>query len=1088
MPVTLRLAILDQSISGHNLDGRDNDDFIAGGQGNDRIRGFGGDDILRGEQGHDIINGGDGDDVIIPGLGRDTANGGNGNDTYFVEVGADKAGIGGPGDSDTAHLVSGLERFSNDPWFGTDTNLKTETTKYNAPQDTMEKIGDSVINMMGQKYWSSNYNRYADRVLRKPDGTPGLSEFFFEVNGGHFTHREQKWNHANGGRTHLNNAKYVLIGKKVIDRGTEHKGPTNGGIVHSSEERFAYYNVEHDTLLFTTIYIHNGRHDNDTFQYRFIGNASKVMYDHLINSSNQSANELDWGRSFAYMLAARHGHLNHETDISGTENVIGTAFRDNITGNSANNYLDGGKNRAGSWGDNINGGGGDDVIVVNNINDLASGDGGSNTLINRIAGKGQSATHRLFASQLGIVEQSNIETTFNGETSPSFVFFDRLITGEGNDTVQGDDRVNRVNTGAGTNTIHAGAGNDILEAGKNSTNTFYGEDGNDLFDLRAKKSTTTAIGSTGEDTFLGGAGAASIDGGEGLDTYIYQGSGRLFLDLEKSENQITQDLQYDANSANNILSTVSGVERFIGGNGWDVMKGDSSKNILNGGGVVDNIFGRGGDDVFVVDTINKHDKNLLSGGHKGQYHGGDGTDTVNYEDLDPADYTKQSAPRMTINLGGENGVVGETVLNTAEKGDQTLHSLNGIENAIGTTGIDTIYGNSEDNVLDGLEGDEDIIYGYGGNDTLSAKGGVLSGGRGHDTYLIRRDSRNISLVDIDLQEADRIVFDGVSMAEVKLALGTDGFTGKDVLSFQIEENGQMVTLANWVLPDDSVTNDSWQPLFKSVASGLYNISFVDQEKEGESSRDSVTLDTPREITAFLYDRLVSATRAETWGGKIQDDRGRDIQLTKADLTTKGTSGSDILRAGVEDYKNSSLGYRVHGGEGSDMLINSAGLQQETEFHLTDDDTLDGRLGKGKIWLKSAGEMDTTNVILGEESGSYSLHQSYEGSIVNQRGLNLILDGDIDLLKAVDGDRLVLSNDSTLDLFDNDKLAFDSIRFTESEFNNGEAVGINNRSDLNQLIQQIAAFKASEEDGDAGSIADTSRTNDPLVNLSASALA
>ncbi|WP_281646864.1 hypothetical protein [Parendozoicomonas sp. Alg238-R29] len=221
------------------------------------------------------------------------------------------------------------------------------------------------------------------------------------------------------------------------------------------------------------------------------------MYDHLINASSQSANELGWGHSFVYMLAARHGHLNYETDIGGTENVIGTAFRDNITGNNANNYLDGGKNRTGSWDDNVNGGAGDDVIVVNNINDLASGDGGSNILINRIAAKDQSATHRLFATKLGSIEFSNVETTLNSETSSAFVSFDRLMTGEGNDTVQGDERANRINTGEGTNAIHAGASNDILEAGKDSTNIFNGEDGNDLFDLRAENSTTTATGGHG---------------------------------------------------------------------------------------------------------------------------------------------------------------------------------------------------------------------------------------------------------------------------------------------------------------------------------------------------------------------------------------------------------------------------------------------------------------------------------------------------------------------------------------------------------------------------------------------------------------
>ena len=47
------------------MDGDANTDFFIGGEGNQRLNGFGGDDLLRGGAGADILDGGDGDDAVI---------------------------------------------------------------------------------------------------------------------------------------------------------------------------------------------------------------------------------------------------------------------------------------------------------------------------------------------------------------------------------------------------------------------------------------------------------------------------------------------------------------------------------------------------------------------------------------------------------------------------------------------------------------------------------------------------------------------------------------------------------------------------------------------------------------------------------------------------------------------------------------------------------------------------------------------------------------------------------------------------------------------------------------------------------------
>ena len=47
------------------MDGDANTDFFIGGEGNQRLNGFGGDDLLQGGAGADILDGGDGDDAVI---------------------------------------------------------------------------------------------------------------------------------------------------------------------------------------------------------------------------------------------------------------------------------------------------------------------------------------------------------------------------------------------------------------------------------------------------------------------------------------------------------------------------------------------------------------------------------------------------------------------------------------------------------------------------------------------------------------------------------------------------------------------------------------------------------------------------------------------------------------------------------------------------------------------------------------------------------------------------------------------------------------------------------------------------------------
>ena len=82
------------------LNGGDGEDFLYGGDGNDKLNGGDGEDFLYGGDGNDKLNGGDGDyrDYLLGGDGNDELYGGAGDDYFFGGAGADTIHGGGGAD------------------------------------------------------------------------------------------------------------------------------------------------------------------------------------------------------------------------------------------------------------------------------------------------------------------------------------------------------------------------------------------------------------------------------------------------------------------------------------------------------------------------------------------------------------------------------------------------------------------------------------------------------------------------------------------------------------------------------------------------------------------------------------------------------------------------------------------------------------------------------------------------------------------------------------------------------------------------------------------------------------------------------
>jgi Ca2+-binding RTX toxin-like protein len=202
----------------------------------------------------------------------------------------------------------------------------------------------------------------------------------------------------------------------------------------------------------------------------------------------------------------------------------------------------------------------------------------------------------------------------------------------------------------------------------------------------------------GNDVLQGGEGHDYLNGGDGIDTASYGDSPVGVIANLATGHGLGGTAEGD---------TLVSIENITGSWFNDFLFGDYKANVLSGGAGNDSLQGGAGADIL---------------------NGGTGVDT--------AGYTQSTA-----------GVIVSLLWDTASGGDAEGDELNSIENLGGSGQNDSLFGDNNANVLDGLDGDDtllgfggdDILYGdgrsLGGNDVLHGGAGhdILNGGRGGDT-------------------------------------------------------------------------------------------------------------------------------------------------------------------------------------------------------------------------------------------------------------------------------------------------------------------------------------------------------------------
>jgi len=237
----------------------------------------------------------------------------------------------------------------------------------------------------------------------------------------------------------------------------------------------------------------------------------------------------------------------------------------------------------------------------------------------------------------------------------------------------------------------------------------------------------------------------SYEGGP-LSAYTYSSwsAPQTYMIADVAALQRLYGADFTTNSGNTVYS-------------WNPQNGDTSVNgevaIDAGGSVIfATIWDGGGDDTY---DLSNYASNL-------------------YLNLNPGESSAFSTAQLA-NLGNGHFAAGNIYNALLHKGDQ--RSL--IENAIGGSGNDTIYGNVAKNLLQGGHGD-DTLYGLNRSDVLQGGEGsdILSGGKGAD----RLDGGYGNDIMTGGLGSDVFCFELFSGFDQI----TDFTPGKDKLSFDIE--------------------------------------------------------------------------------------------------------------------------------------------------------------------------------------------------------------------------------------------------------------------------------------------------------------
>ena len=633
--------------------------------------------------------------------------------------------------------------------------------------------------------------------------------------------------------------------------------------------------VGNDTLI--------GGTGNDTLQ----GGAGSDTYnvdstsDQVIESANQGTGVSDQDTvesSVNYTLTANVETLilTGTADLNGTGNGINNV----VLGNSGNNQLDGGDGNdtldgregndtllGGQGGDSLEGGAGNDSLDGGTGGDILSGGAGDDIyVVDSILDTVREAAE--FTS----VDLGGIDTVKSSISYTLGQFVENLtLTGTANLNVTGNELANTLignsgnnvlSGGVGADTLQGGAGNDIYIVDSASDQVIENEnEGTDTVEstishtLAANIENLTLRGAgnlngtgnslanimtatDGNNRLDGGAGADTLKGGVGDDTYVVDNAADVVIEevnagTDTVESSITYSLGANlenltltvggligtGNALNNLIkSTSAGDNQLVGGVGNDTLIGGAGNDLLEGGVGIDRFEGGLGNDVYRIDATDSIVEAVDAG-----------IDTVevdmSYTLLDNFENLKLTS---TANINGTGNAQNNQIIGNS--GNNSLVGLQGNDTLVGGNGNDTLDGGIGNDLLRADEGN-DVLSGGEGDDTLIGGEGndALTGGAGNDVYSLTGAFGQDTVNDISTS-SDLVTLNMVSYRLDQINLEQKGFD----LQIAVKNTSHLLTVKGF---------------FDYANRSAYQLILSDQVLNQPSS------DTPRAPTDPIFDRV-----------------------------------------------------------------------------------------------------------------------------------------------------------------------------------------------------------------------------------------
>ena len=419
------------------------------------------------------------------------------------------------------------------------------------------------------------------------------------------------------------------------------------------------------------------------------------------------------------------------------------------------------------YGDDIDGGGGEDVLELNltgagagvSVDFTALQVGGSLAL-----GGGTITSIEVVARVTGSAFGDSITMFSIGRGFPPLGA--QLDGGDGDDLLVGGVAGDGIVGGAGRDVVRGGDGNDGISGDVGGYGGYASVD--------TALEPDSLFGDAGDDVLYGGLGD-SLDGGTGQDRMLLyladaavgvnidmalmasaQGQtllGGMIVNVEGMEGLWLPNFDNRISLAGQVIDQQSGnFNTFYGGSaidtligsdygdrfdgqggndrldglaGNDALAGDAGDDMIDGGAGNDTLSGGAGDDSLAggdgVDQLDGGDGNDLLAGGAGRdtLIGGAGFDTANYIAA-TAGITAHLTPTSQAEFDASEDILSST-----------------IEAIVGSEFDDVIGGNQAGNTLSGGAG-ADLLLGKGGSDSLDGGSGAdsLLGGAGSDVYRI----------------------------------------------------------------------------------------------------------------------------------------------------------------------------------------------------------------------------------------------------------------------------------------------------------------------------------------------------------------